>query len=51
MMTTTYADLMAASGMLNRAAHYLFTVHGAGEAAAVGTLLGLAFYVRPQLVK
>lgn len=47
-------ELMAAAGTLTRAANYILTTRGKGiteaECKAIGTLMGLAYVVRPQKV-
>jgi hypothetical protein len=56
-METTYAELMTASGKLQRAADYLLKQVIAGDdtddhiASAVGIILGAAYQVRPQRVQ
>jgi hypothetical protein len=55
----TYADLAEAAGMLDRAARYLVSdAHGntpvtmtAADAEAAGTLMGLAYQIRPRKVE
>lgn len=49
----SYSDLSTAAGMLDRAAKYLVARQDATleDCKAAGTLLGLAFTLRPQLVK
>lgn len=58
MTYVTYADLMAASGTLDRAARYLLATYGSSGSkldetiiTAMGILSGLAYTVRPQLIR